>query len=88
MRDIYFKAAEMFKLVENSEIAYYMSLSLSKLLLFAKDPNCDILALEILQMLLKEFSQCKEDDPEEFIERLYQAIATIIISLGYWEKSL
>lgn len=38
MVNVYIKAYEMFELVENSEIAYYLSLSLSTLIL-SKDSD-------------------------------------------------
>jgi len=73
----------MFILVENSELAYFMTLSLANLMLSVKNEGADQLGLEILGRLLTAFLGCKEDDPEEYIERLYKAIINLVVSLGY-----
>ena len=62
MVNVYIKAYEMFELVENSEIAYYLSLSLSTLILSKDSDDARNLAIQILQKLLNTFSECKVDD--------------------------
>ena len=45
---IYNKSFEMFLLVENSEIAYFLALSLTNTILTLENPSSDLLGLEII----------------------------------------
>lgn len=76
------KCFDMFQLLENSIIAYYGSLSLSTLLLTIQSSEFDSIALDILKIrVLPILSELKEDDPEDYIEKLFLSSHVLIISL-------